>query len=231
MPQVGQRVRECRLVVRSAESLGRKNRPERLRLRRRGELLERGDGAVIDKRVARWRTRSTGSRTARPCWSAASATPASRSSCARAARPGAARSDRGHQQRRQRGDRRRRADPGAAGCGRSSAPPAVGGSIWFEERWRAGEIELELVPQGTLSERMRAAGAGPRRLLHPHRRRLAARRGQGGAGHRRPPARASRSRCRRRRADQGRPRPIAGATSSTAPRRGTSARRWLPRPR
>ncbi len=38
--------------------------------------------------------------------------------------------------------------------------PRSAGSIWFEERWRAGEIELELVPQGTLSERMRAAGAG-----------------------------------------------------------------------
>ena len=38
--------------------------------------------------------------------------------------------------------------------------PRSMGSIWFEERWRAGEIELELVPQGTLSERMRAAAAG-----------------------------------------------------------------------
>lgn len=38
--------------------------------------------------------------------------------------------------------------------------PRSMGSIWFEELWRAGEIGLELVPQGTLSERMRAAGAG-----------------------------------------------------------------------
>jgi 3-oxoadipate CoA-transferase alpha subunit len=38
--------------------------------------------------------------------------------------------------------------------------PRSTGSIWFEKFWRAGEIELELVPQGTLSERMRAAGAG-----------------------------------------------------------------------
>jgi 3-oxoadipate CoA-transferase alpha subunit len=38
--------------------------------------------------------------------------------------------------------------------------PRSMGSVWFEERWRAGEIELELVPQGTLSERMRAAAAG-----------------------------------------------------------------------
>jgi 3-oxoadipate CoA-transferase, alpha subunit len=38
--------------------------------------------------------------------------------------------------------------------------PRSAGSVWFEERWRAGEVELELVPQGTLSERMRAAAAG-----------------------------------------------------------------------
>jgi 3-oxoadipate CoA-transferase alpha subunit len=38
--------------------------------------------------------------------------------------------------------------------------PRSAGSVWFEKSWRAGEIELELVPQGTLSERMRAAGAG-----------------------------------------------------------------------
>ncbi len=30
----------------------------------------------------------------------------------------------------------------------------------FERLWRAGQIELELVPQGTLAERLRAAGAG-----------------------------------------------------------------------
>jgi 3-oxoadipate CoA-transferase alpha subunit len=38
--------------------------------------------------------------------------------------------------------------------------PRSAGSVWFEERWRAGEVELELVPQGTLAERMRAAAAG-----------------------------------------------------------------------
>lgn len=30
----------------------------------------------------------------------------------------------------------------------------------FERRYRAGEVELELVPQGTLAERIRAGGAG-----------------------------------------------------------------------
>ncbi|GAC1344694.1 MAG: 3-oxoacid CoA-transferase subunit A [Acetobacteraceae bacterium] len=40
-----------------------------------------------------------------------------------------------------------------------SFPRSVG-SVVFEELYRAGKIELEIVPQGTLSERMRAAGAG-----------------------------------------------------------------------
>ena len=38
--------------------------------------------------------------------------------------------------------------------------PRSSGSVVFEELYRAGRIELEIVPQGTLTERMRAAGAG-----------------------------------------------------------------------
>ena len=38
--------------------------------------------------------------------------------------------------------------------------PRSSGSVVFEELYRAGRIELEIVPQGTLAERMRAAGAG-----------------------------------------------------------------------
>ncbi|MBX5453546.1 MAG: 3-oxoacid CoA-transferase subunit A [Acidobacteriia bacterium] len=38
--------------------------------------------------------------------------------------------------------------------------PRSTGSVVFEELFRAGKIELELVPQGTLAERMRAAAAG-----------------------------------------------------------------------
>jgi len=38
--------------------------------------------------------------------------------------------------------------------------PRSVGSVVFEELYRAGKIELEIVPQGTLAERMRAAGAG-----------------------------------------------------------------------
>ncbi len=38
--------------------------------------------------------------------------------------------------------------------------PRQADSFVFEELYRAGKIELELVPQGTLAERIRAAGAG-----------------------------------------------------------------------
>ena len=38
--------------------------------------------------------------------------------------------------------------------------PRSAGSIIFDELYDQGKIELEVVPQGTLSERMRAAGAG-----------------------------------------------------------------------
>ena len=41
----------------------------------------------------------------------------------------------------------------------SSYPRATGSRV-FEDKYAAGEIELELVPQGTLAERIRAAGAG-----------------------------------------------------------------------
>lgn len=38
--------------------------------------------------------------------------------------------------------------------------PRSSGSVVFEELFREGRIELEIVPQGTLAERIRAAGAG-----------------------------------------------------------------------
>lgn len=38
--------------------------------------------------------------------------------------------------------------------------PRSRGSVVFEELYSAGRIELEIVPQGTLAERLRAAGAG-----------------------------------------------------------------------
>ena len=38
--------------------------------------------------------------------------------------------------------------------------PRSQGSIWFERLFEEGAIELELIPQGTFAERMRAAGAG-----------------------------------------------------------------------
>jgi 3-oxoadipate CoA-transferase alpha subunit len=38
--------------------------------------------------------------------------------------------------------------------------PRTSDPVVFEKLWREGRIELEIVPQGTMSERMRAAGAG-----------------------------------------------------------------------
>src|ERR1700738_3447693 len=38
--------------------------------------------------------------------------------------------------------------------------PRSSGSVVFEELYAAGRIELELVPQGIISERMRCAAAG-----------------------------------------------------------------------
>ncbi|GAB3683283.1 3-oxoacid CoA-transferase subunit A [Salinisphaera aquimarina] len=38
--------------------------------------------------------------------------------------------------------------------------PRSQGSIWFERLFEEDAIELELIPQGTFAERMRAAGAG-----------------------------------------------------------------------
>ncbi|MDB6180401.1 CoA transferase subunit A [Paracoccus fistulariae] len=45
--------------------------------------------------------------------------------------------------------------------------PRSPGSVWFERRYEAGEIALEVVPQGTLAERIRAAGAGLGGFLTP----------------------------------------------------------------
>lgn len=38
--------------------------------------------------------------------------------------------------------------------------PRSRGSVWFERRHAQGRVELQIVPQGTLTERIRAAGAG-----------------------------------------------------------------------
>src|SRR5919202_3610849 len=47
--------------------------------------------------------------------------------------------------------------------------PAPGRSPDFEEQYLAGDIDLELVPQGTLAERIRAGGAGIAALFTPPR--------------------------------------------------------------
>src|SRR6516225_5904214 len=53
-----------------------------------------------------------------------------------------------------------RATPGGEVRKMVGSFPRLSGSWHFDAAWRAGQIELELVPQGTLAERIRAAGAG-----------------------------------------------------------------------
>ncbi|MCL1838721.1 MAG: 3-oxoacid CoA-transferase subunit A [Propionibacteriaceae bacterium] len=50
----------------------------------------------------------------------------------------------------------------AAGCVKKvlTTFPVHASGVQFKERLDAGEVELEIVPQGTLAERLRAAGAG-----------------------------------------------------------------------
>jgi 3-oxoadipate CoA-transferase alpha subunit len=45
--------------------------------------------------------------------------------------------------------------------------PRSSGSVVFEQLYTAGKIELEIVPQGTLAERIRAAGAGVEAFFTP----------------------------------------------------------------
>jgi 3-oxoadipate CoA-transferase alpha subunit len=45
-------------------------------------------------------------------------------------------------------------------CSFPVPPSSSGGPTAFERQFRAGEVDLELVPQGTLNERIRAGGAG-----------------------------------------------------------------------
>ena len=84
--------------------------------------------------------------------------------------------------------------------------PRQADSWHFDGLYRAGEIELELVPQGNLAERIRAAGAGIGAFFTPtgYGTRLAE--GKETREHRRPRLRARVPDPRRLRADQGRPR-------------------------
>ncbi len=45
--------------------------------------------------------------------------------------------------------------------------PRSSGSTWFEHVYAQGKLELEVMPQGTLSERIRCAGAGLGGFLSP----------------------------------------------------------------
>ena len=101
----------------------------------------------------------------------------------------------------------------------------------FDGLYRAGKIELEVVPQGNLAERIRSRRCRHRRLLLPNGlRHTSGRATSETRAHRRPRLRAGISDPRRRRPDQGRTRATAGATWFTARRRATSDRSWRRRP-
>ena len=70
----------------------------------------------------------------------------------------------------------------AAGQITSHKGSYVGENKLLEEMVLTGRIDLELIPQGTLAERIRAGGAGIPALLHADRVRHGGRRGQGDAG-------------------------------------------------
>ena len=93
-----------------------------------------------------------------------------------------------------------------------------------QRQMNAGETEVELVPQGTLAEQVRAGGRGPGRLPHAHGR--GHRGGAGQAGHPRGrPALPAGAAPQGRRGASSRPRRrTRRATSSTTPRPGTSTR-------
>ena len=71
----------------------------------------------------------------------------------------------------------------------------IGGNPDLAEQYAAGTVEVELNPQGTLAERIRAGGRRHPGVLHPHRRRHRGGRGQGGARVRRRRPTCWRRRC------------------------------------
>jgi hypothetical protein len=74
----------------------------------------------------------------------------------------------------------------------------VGENEEFERQLLSGELEVELTPQGTLAEKLRAGGAGIPAFYTRTGRRYAGRRRQGNARLRRPPLSArARTACRR----------------------------------
>ena len=81
--------------------------------------------------------------------------------------------------------------------------PRTADPVVFERLWREGKIELECVPQGTMAERMRAAGAGIPAFYTRDRGRHQARGRQGRARNSRPQIYSRGSAIRRRRAGRG----------------------------
>ena len=102
--------------------------------------------------------------------------------------------------------------------------PRQSDSWVFDDLYRSGKIELEVVPQGNLAERMRAAGAGIGAFFSPTGVGTPLAEGKEERDHRRARLRAGVPDPRRLRPDQGAHAPTGWATSSTARPRATSGR-------
>ena len=102
--------------------------------------------------------------------------------------------------------------------------PRQSDSWVFDGLYRAGQIELEVVPQGNARRADAGGRGGYRRVLLPDRRRHPAGRGQGDPGDQRPELPAGVPAARRCRADRRPSWPTGWATWSTARPPATSAR-------
>ena len=132
---------------------------------------------------------------------------------------------RGQQQRRQRRHRPGRAARRGPGAQDRSAPSRGSHDSWvFDGLYRAGRIELEVVPQGNLAERMRAAGAGIGAFFCPTGVGTPLAEGKETREHRRPRPTCWSTRSSGDVALIGRTSPTGWATSSTARPPATSGR-------
>ena len=123
--------------------------------------------------------------------------------------------------------RRRRLGPRACCSARRAASRRmiasyVGENKEFARQYLSGELEVELTPQGTLAERMRAGGVGHPGVLHRHRRRHPGRRGRAAVAVRRRRQRRGRRRRRRRPATFA----VRRTASTCSRRRSSPTSRW-----
>ena len=130
----------------------------------------------------------------------------------------------------QRGHRAGRAARRRAGAQDDLLVPAPVRLLGLRRLYRAGKVDLEVVPQGNLAERMRAAGAGIGAFFCPTGVGTPLAEGKETADHRRPATTCSSTRSAATSPWSRPTSPTPWATWSTARPPATSGRSW-PRPR